>query len=638
MKIAYDDILERINSNPSIEEVSSKLFQLGHENEILSDNIFDLDFTPNRGDCLSVDGLLRDLSVFYDVEKKCEFFEGQIANLELDFKNNSIDACPKVSFLHIEISNDIKEYHSELKRYFNKFNLKKNNFFTDISNYISYETGQPTHCYDYKKIGDDIVFDELNGNYLFEDLMGNKINLAKKNFVFKSNQKIINLAGVIGSKSTSCSTETTSVLIECAYFNPESIIGKSLRYDINSEAAHKFERGVDFSSHDYVLRRFIKIILDHTNILKKEISIFKYKNRKNIEINYDKSTIEQILGLKISNNLCEDYLERLDFRINKNKLIVPMYRNDVTNQNDLAEEVARCIGYDQIPTKTISIPKISRQKKNLHEDLMKSFLIDSGFYEVINFPFMPKQSSDAIKVDNPLDSNKGYLRTNLKDSLIKNLIYNEKRQQDSIKLFEVSNVYNVQSDNYSSERSIGIIGSGRLGKNYLDFTKNISEKFFKTLLENYVIFENLVIETLSRDGLNSRSKLPIIYVEFNINEISKNILDYKKISTLPKDFSQYNPVSEFPSSTRDLSFSIKDFSKQPILEKTILNFESDILKKIYVFDYYKNDNQNEIKIGFRFIFQSKQQTITDNQVDTIMSRIIKSSLKIDSVSIPGLQE
>ena len=139
MKIAYKHILEHINSKPSINELSEKLFQLGHEHEIEND-IFDMEFTPNRGDCLSVIGLLRDLSVFYKTDLKIEKYTDRIKTLELDFKNNAKNACPKISFLKIEISNqNIKPYKGKLKSYFDDLDCKKNNFFTDISNYLSYE-------------------------------------------------------------------------------------------------------------------------------------------------------------------------------------------------------------------------------------------------------------------------------------------------------------------------------------------------------------------------------------------------------------------------------------------------------------------------------------------------------------------
>lgn len=636
MKIAYEHLLRRIKENPSINEISEKLFQLGHENEIINSNIFDIEFTPNRGDCLSIDGILRDLSIFYDVNKKSKFYMDEIDNLDINFKNNCTEACPKISFLKVQIDEVVEDYQDELKDYYEILEPKKNNFFTDVSNYISYETGQPTHCYDFNKIEGDISFEEIEGEFSFVDLMGNKIELKNKNHVFKLKNKIINLAGIMGGKSSSCSLETNTILIECAFFNPESIIGKSLKYNINSDAAHKFERGVDFSSHDYVLRRFIEVISKHTNIIKKEIFTTTYKNYKKKEIKFDKNVIDKILGYEIPNKKFIEYLDKLEFEFKNNKIIVPMHRTDVSNLNDIAEEIARCIGYNNIPAKEITIPTNNLKIKDRQEQQVKDFLIDNGFYEVINFPFIANKSINAVRVDNPLDSNKQFLRTNLRDSLVKNLTYNERRQQDSIKLFEISNLYRFENNAYSSEKVIGLIASGRLAKNYENFSKNISIEYLNGILKKYISQNKLNLTKINREDLNSQLKSPIIYAELRLKDFSKDILEYKKMHSTPKDFPQYHGVSEYPLSIRDLSFAIKDYSKLSILEDTILNFSNPILKNVYIFDYYINEKINEIKIGFRFTFQSMQDTITDEQIEKIMNKIIELTLKIESITIPGL--
>ena len=197
MKIAYKHLVKNIIANPSIDEISNRLFQLGHEHEIEND-IFNMEFTPNRGDCLSLNGLLRDLSVFYDVDANQEIYDEKLNILDIDFENFAQDICPQISFLKIEIESIPDKYKDYLNDYFIDLNLNKNNFFTDISNYISYENGQPTHCYDADKINGKLVFQELDTEQEFETLLRKKINLTNKNPVFLLNDKVINLAGVIG--------------------------------------------------------------------------------------------------------------------------------------------------------------------------------------------------------------------------------------------------------------------------------------------------------------------------------------------------------------------------------------------------------------------------------------------------------
>ena len=259
MKIAYKHLIENIETKPSIDELSAKLFQLGHEHEI-ENEIFDIEFTPNRGDCLSINGLLRDLSAFYNTSFSKDLYDKPINKFSFDFINKAPQHCSNISFLKIDIDEHILNYTGSLEAYFSDLQNTKNNFFTDISNFISYETGQPTHCFDASKITNALTLEYDKTECEFETLLNKKIKLSGRNLVFKSNNSVISLAGVIGGNSTACSKSTRSVIVECAYFNPEVIIGKSVKYDLHSDASYKFERGVDIGSHEFVLKDSSKLL------------------------------------------------------------------------------------------------------------------------------------------------------------------------------------------------------------------------------------------------------------------------------------------------------------------------------------------------------------------------------------------
>ena len=635
MKIVYRHLLEHISENPSIEEISDCLFQLGHEHEI-EENIFNMEFTPNRGDCLSINGLLRDLSVFYNVNTNQEIYNEKLNKLDIDFENLSQDICPQISFLKIEIESIPNKYKNYLNNYFKDLNLNKNNFFTDISNYVSYENGQPTHCYDANKIDGKIVFKELHDDQEFETLLEKKINLSGKNHVFLLNDKVINLAGVVGGKETSCSTDTKTALVECAFFQPEAIIGKSVKYGIQSEASHKFERFVDPDCQEKTIRRFIKIVEEHTNI--KDMSLIKYNYKKNnvTKIPLKTNLINQIIGTNISKDEYLTYLSKLGFVVNDENIEVPSYRSDVETQNDLAEEIARVIGYDNIVRNEITIPKGKTSNIYDIENKLRFFLLDHGFYEVINSPFVGIGSSNSICVDNPLDSNKKYLRSNLTQSLLENLLFNERRQKDSIKLFEISDIYDIKDNKINVSRKLAIIASGRAGHNYRDFSKKISKKYLDSLFKESLPSENFEFKVLSRDSLNTKLKNEIISCEVDILNFTNNVLSYSETSKPPESFIEYTPISDLPYSIRDLSFSVKDLTELDKFKQYILEFKHDLLKEVYIFDYFNNKKNAEIKIGFRFIFQSTVSTITESQVKDIIDVIINYIEEIDGITIPGL--
>ncbi len=634
MKISYDHLVQYIQESPTIEQVSDSLFQLGHEHEI-EGNIFDMEFTPNRGDCLSINGLLRDLAVFYKIEINQEIYSEKLDELKIDFENLSKNICPQISFLKLEIDQVPDLYKNSLEDYFSVLNLNKNNFFTDVSNYLSYETGQPTHCYDANTINNKLIFHEIESNEEFETLLDRNISLNGKNAVFSLNNKVINLAGVVGGKSTSCSTNTKTVIVECAFFQPEAIIGKSIKYDIKSEASHKFERGVDRECQDMVLRRFIKVVAEHTSIKNMSIVSYEYEENKIHQIPINTHKINEIIGINLSEKEYLNYLKKLGFVIQDGVIKVPAFRSDIKTQNDLAEEVARVIGYDNILRADINIPKNDKHNDKDIENKLRYFLLDHGFYEVINSPFVPQSSDEAIKVDNPLDSNREFLRTNLINSLVDNLIYNERRQKESIKLFEISDIYTSNDVNHK-KRKLSIIASGRVGMNYQDFSKKINKKYLENIFQEILPNKNFNFKILSRDSLDTKIKNEIVSLEVDIDIFSNDILSYKEKSKPPEHFHKYSPVSELPSSFKDISYSIKDYTKIKDLQDLLLNFKSDLIKDMFIFDYFKNEKQKEIKIGFRFIFQSKEQTLTSSQIELIYNDIVNQSLKIEGVSIPGI--
>ena len=633
MKIPYKHFLKCIDSDLDINQLSESLFQLGHEHEI-HDEIFDFELTPNRGDCISLDGMLRDLNLLYNVINNKKIYQKKIKPYDFSFLNDAKESCWNISFLKIDIDEAPKKYTNSLEDYFADLDIKKINFFTDVSNFISYETGQPTHCYDASKVDDCLRLNTLNESCEFETLLDKKINIEEGDLVF-TNQKnqVINLAGIVGGKSTSCDIGTKSVIVECAYFDPEAIIGKAVKYDINSDAAHKFERNTDPLCHEYVLRRFLKVVEDHCNIINVELFQESYKSKDEILISFNVKKINRILGTSMTKNECLSCLKRLGFLVSNDFINVPSYRNDIKTINDISEEIARAVGYNNINSEKFDIKVTNESKINLNENKIKKLLINEGFYEVVNSPFVAEGSSKSVQLDNPLDSNKKYLRTNLKDSLLENLLFNERRQKDSVKLFEVTDLYSNKSR--IGKTVVGMIASGRINKNYLDFSKKINNKYFENILSK-VKSKELKIQEISRQSLNSKSKDPIVYSEIEIDqhfEVASSFddLNIKNISHI-----KYVPISEFPSSNRDLSFSIKDYSKCKQLEDLILNYRDELLKEVFVFDYYKNEKAGEIKIGFRFIFQSKESTITDKEVKEVMNSVISDALKIDTVNVPGL--
>lgn len=635
MKIAYEHLLNFIEDKPSIEDISEKLFQLGHEHEI-DKNILNFEFTPNRGDCLSLDGLSRDLNIFYRKKNNFEIFSDSINNLDLDFENNAQDKCPLISFLRIDIdlNKKIKDYDSNIDSYFKDLSITKKNFFTDISNYLTYETGQPTHCYDFSSLKGKIILKELKNSHDFNPLINDEtISLKANDLVFYNDNKVINLAGIMGGKNSACTNKTKSVLIECAYFEPKAISGKALKYNLNSNASHKFERGVDPSSHDYVLRRFLKIVDDHACV--KNFEIFKQGSYQNsFSILKDYISVNNILGTTINENTFSNYLINLGFTLENDQIIVPPHRHDIKSINDIAEEIARLIGYDNIKNSPVNFPIAKNPSESFmqKEHAIKSTMLDMGFNEVINFPFTNIKDKNNVTIDNPLDKNRSRIRSSLTSSLLDCLLYNERRQKDSIKLFEISDVYTKENP-LQKRKKLAIIASGRLGKNQDSFTKKINITRIKEIFTNTNLFGEDDFINISRSNLNTKIKSEIVYAEKDFNDIKDCTSLNKPI--INSDFKKYRPISEYPSSYRDISFSITNIDSIDPLKELLYQYNNIDLKECFIFDYYQDNKNKTIKIGFRFVFQSLNYSMKDDEIDIIISDIITETLKLKGVTVPG---
>ena len=645
MKIVYSHLLNFLEKKPSIEELSDKLFQLGHEHE-LQGEVFDLDITPNRGDCLSLKGLARDLNHFYSAKLDQKIFEDELPNANLKFENKAENLCPNICFVEIEIEGEIKNYASYLENYFNDLNLNKNNFFTDISNYLAYETGQPTHCYDAEKIAGPLVLEKRNKKEKFKTLLGTEIELEGENLVFTVNGVAVDLAGTMGDESTSCNEKTSKVLIECAYFKPEEILGKARKYNLSSEASFKFERGVDYLAQEQVLRRFIAIVQDHVKV--KSCAIKSEQRKKDLlSVEFDSHKLNKVMGIDLTNEEQQEILKSLYFEVSDD-VIVPPHRSDVDQLNDLAEEITRMIGYDNIAPKALSLPVKTKTISPNFETSCRNYLVNCGFFEAINFPFNDNVDESAISVDNPLDKQRSKMRVCITKSLKENVVYNQNRQKDSIKLFEFSDIYKKEGN----ERKLSAMVCGRTNKNFKEFNQQLDYSYLKGLIctifeeilgkkpnfeegksENYDIYENVYfnggligrIGRLSKKFVDSKVKTPIFSFEISINDLEISEKKYQK-------------TSDFPASYRDLSFSLDTHDNLSDLANLMIKVseENALITDFFIFDLFENKKLNILKVGYRFKFQSIAKSLTDEEIDKVMNSLIKDALFVDGISIEGL--
>ena len=618
----------------SSSELSELLFQLGHENEI-DKNVIDIEITPNRGDCLSVRGIQRELNYFCNQKKEFnDIYDEEIEEIDFGFVNHCVEDCPKISFLKVEIDSPPTNYKDYLEDYFIDLKLTKNNFFTDVSNYIQYETGQPTHCYDFSKLNGSLSLQRTKEKINFTSLINKEIELGEDSLVFSDQTKIVNFAGIMGGLNSACNDETNKILLECAFFNPSSIIGKTILHDIKSDAAYRFERGTDSEIHEYIMRRFLHIVNDHALIKDVKIQTIEYRETKTKEIKFDLDKIEKILGMQIDKSKSKEILRKLGFKI-VDTIEVPSFRSDINGINDIAEELGRVIGYDNIPRNEITIFNKDTTPSDI-DNKLRFYMVKKGFSETINIPFTEK-TNESIAIDNPLDKNKSYFRTSIEKSLIENLLFNERRQKDSVRIFEISNVYKIANDAISASRRIAIICSGRVGKDYTSFSKIIDQKYLSELFKDFPSKKKIVFKQIPRTNLKSKGKKAIFYFELDLDDLLEINISSNELEKNIQNIKKFQGISEFPSIIRDLSFKVTNASSMNDLINLLDTKEVENLKEKFIFDFYFDQKRDEIKLGYRFRFQSYTKTLLDSEVDLYIDDIVESALNIEGINVPGYQ-
>ena len=480
----------------------------------------------------------------------------------------------------------------------------------------------------------------------FKTLLGSEIELTDENLVFLLDDEVISLAGNMGGASTACSADTTKVLVECAYFQPEEILGKARKYNLSSEAAYKFERGVDYLCQEDVLRRFLHIVSEHAEI--KSVAFYSEQNKTTLaEVPFNADKLNAVVGIDIAEQEQLDYLSALGFVAGKN-ITVPAHRSDVDQLNDLAEEITRMIGYNNIPSQVLALPVRAKKQQRSFEELVGNYLINQGFFEVINNPFTDFEGKEAIAVDNPLDKQRAMLRTCLMNSIRINIAYNQNRQKDSIKFFEFSDIYKTSG----TERRFALAISGRVNKNAKEFNAQLDYAHLKGLVNsicNDILKVQPTYELTNKRGYDFYESLTLNGIEIGgLGKISKDTIESKvktpvfacelTIDNLAVPDNQLTPTSDFPASYRDLSFSLSDLEKVGTLTKLVddTTNDNDLITESFIFDFFQNKKLNLLKLGFRFKFQAKDKSLTDEEIDQIMDKLISDSLAFDGVSIEGV--
>ncbi len=622
------------------------------------DSIYEIEITSNRPDCLSVFGIARELKAVlprFNIKAELKKPEEDKENLKSIKKTlplkviiSKATLCPRFTALIFD-NIKIKPSPKVIQERLEKVGIRALNNVIDISNYLMIELGQPMHTFDYDKIKKSkIILRESKSEEQIVTIDGKKRSLPQGTIVIEDGDKrIIDLCGILGGANSEVDENTKRVLLFIQTYDPAKIRQTCQKLSFRTEAASRFEKGIDPEGVLPAMRRAINLFKEncHASVASNLIDI--YPNKPKIKkVTLSQNKLQEITGIKIDINESQKILNDLNFKTiikqNQIEVIVPHWRNDDINiPEDLIEEIARIYGYNNFPN-NLFIGNISQEEEKetfVWQDKVKNLLKDLGFNETYNYSMISQkllektkiESSDYIQIANPL-SEEALMRPSLIPAILEVISKNQK-YQENIKVFELANVYlpiskdrlpkedltltiaSNQDDFYSLKGILEVLLSELNIKNYkfkpYELEKTAYGKIFKhnKLAEVIINKEPLgIIGEVNQDIIskfNIKRKIIILDIEFN------QLLKYAN------SIKEYKAIPKYPAIIEDLTFIVdKKVFINDLIE--LIKSSSLIIKTVELVDSFK-DNYT-----FRITYQDDKKTLTDKEVKKVRNKIIKT--------------
>jgi phenylalanyl-tRNA synthetase beta chain len=637
---------------------------------IENDEIFEIGLTPNRADAMSHYGVARDLRAsLLQKNSNIELITPSVSTFRIDKRTLKIDVDVKDSklaprYCGVTLSGiTVKPSPDWLQNRLKAIGITPKNNIVDITNYILHDLGQPLHAFDASKINGKIIVKTLATGTKFTTLDDVERTLHEEDLMICDEKGPLCLAGVFGGKSSGVTETTNTIFLESAYFNPISIRKSAKRHALNTDASFRFERGIDPNITELALKRAALLIKefaggeitsDIVDIYPKKIEDFP------VFLNFDKTT--KLIGQELSKETIKKILASLDIKVTTVSdaglgLVIPSYRVDVQREIDVIEEILRVYGYNNINfTKKLNatVSNSSRTEDYKVQNIIATQLNSLGFHEMMaNSLTTPEyvSLSDMLKEEynvmmlNPLSNDLSAMRQSLLFSGLEAVSYNINRRNGDLKLFEFGKTYHKLPSGYDEPKHLTMFVSGNRNEESWAITQKPSDFFlFKGYVASVIdrlgiskiqnkpvtsdIFsEGLAIacgnDTLVEFGTVKKSilkhfdiKQEVFYADFNWNLILKLIGTKIKFTDIPK----------YPEVRRDLALLVDQSVAFDAIYNIARQTEKSLLKDINLFDVYEGKNLPEGKKSYAvsFTLQDTSKTLTDEQIDKIMSKLQKN--------------
>jgi len=627
----------------------------------LDDQIIDIELTPNRGDCLSIRGIAREVGVANKMKITTPTMTVQSATIKANFKVSlqAKSSCPKYLGRVIKNINANATTPLWMEERLRRSGVRVIHPVVDVLNYVMLEIGQPMHAFDLEKLQSEIQVRLAKKGETVVLLDEQEVTLNTDTLVIADAKNVLAIAGVMGGLDSAVSETTQHVFLESAYFEPVGIRKSAKTYALQTDSSHRFERGVDYALQAEAIERATELLLD---IVGGEVgptveALSKSDCPKPVAINFRASEISRLLGVDLEESKIENILIALGMEVRSAGggwlVEVPSYRHDLTQEADLVEEVARIYGYDQIPVRQMVIDADMPLLPEAHQSRyqIQKVLVDHGYHEAITYSFVDQQlqqlfdvEKPAIEITNPIASDMSVMRWSLWPGLVQAALHNLNRQASRVRLFEVGLCFEKTSEACLQIPKLGLVATGSVypeqwgedGRpvDFYDVKADVTALFAMTGRALDFRWEKVV-----HPALHPGQSAAIFFEDTQVGYLG--VLHPKIAAAL--DIQQslclfeidlaavqqgrlpaFQAISKYPSVRRDLAIIIEQTVSVGLIERTIQESAGQLLSNIQIFDIYQGEgiDKGEKSVALGLTFQDPSRTLIDKEINDVIQGVV----------------
>ncbi|NVK41183.1 MAG: phenylalanine--tRNA ligase subunit beta [Oceanospirillaceae bacterium] len=628
----------------------------------LNDQIVDVDLTPNRGDCLSITGLAREVGVLNKAPVKFVAAEPVESVIKDAFPVEVEDkaGCPRYVGRVIRGINAGVESPLWMVEKLRRAGIRSIDPVVDVTNYVMLELGQPMHAFDLNQLNGSILVRPARAGEKLTLLDGQEVALTEGTLLIADEKGPLAMAGVMGGEHSGVTAETRDIFLESAFFAPLAIAGRARSYGLHTDSSHRFERGVDWQLQRKAIERATALLLDIVGGQPGPVTEVKSMEHlpEAATVRLRHARVNQLLAFEMPAIEIEEILERLGMRLTLVEtgvwnVAVPSYRFDIDIEVDLIEELARVYGYNNLPVKTptAELPFTPHQESRVETRQMRRHLIALGYQEAITYSFieagLQKQFDDqyeGVALANPISAEMAVMRTSLWPGLAKALQYNQNRQQDRVRLFETGQRFLTQDAELVQENVIaGLIAGSREPESWTGKAQKVDFYDLKGHVESLLTLGGAADQfsfkaashgalhpgqsaAIERDGklIGYMGALhpslvkaldldaPVFLFEISLEEVARG--------RLPR----FSELSKFPESRRDLALIVDEKTAFEDLRQVLLKEGGDYLKSVRLFDVYQGQGieagRKSLAVGLTW--QHPSRTLNDEEINGTIQAVV----------------